>query len=143
MTQEMRATRTGKDRATGANYRRLLKLPFDVQMDLENNFKITLSHAKLLLMLDTEEEIKQVAKEIAGKHLSVVQTEDFIFNLKNPVPKQPKPARVVDPNVREAERELERSQGCRVRIKDRRNRGKIVIEYANLSDFERVVEKLS
>ena len=143
MTQEMMAARTGKDRATVANYLRLLKLPFEVQMELENNFKITLSHAKLLLMLDTEEEIKLVAKEIAGKHLSVVQTEDFIFNLKNPVPKQAKPARVVDPNVREAERELERSLGCRVRIKDRKGRGKIVIEYANLSDFDRVVEKLS
>jgi len=37
---------------------------------------------------------------------------------------------------------LERALGCRVRIKDRNGRGKIVIEYARLEDFDRVVEIL-
>src|SRR5579859_1392437 len=53
MTQEQMAQRTGKDRTTVANYLRLLKLPFKVQEELRYNFKITFSHAKLLLMLDT------------------------------------------------------------------------------------------
>lgn len=143
MTQEMMANRTGKDRATVANYLRLLKLPFEVQMELENNFKITLSHAKLLLMLDTEEQIKQVAKEIVSKNLSVLQTEEVVFDIRTPLEKQAPKARYVDPNVRQAERQLEGALGCRVRIKDRNGRGKITIEYANLTDFDRVVEKLS
>ena len=143
MTQEMMANRTGKDRATVANYLRLLKLPGEVQMELENNFKITLSHAKLLLMLDREEDIKRVAKEIVGKNLSVLQTEELVFDIRTPLEKQPRPARYVDPNVRQAERSLEAALGCRVRIKDRSGRGKITIEYANLTDFDRVVEKLT
>ena len=142
LTQEMMAQRTGKDRATVANYLRLMKLPFEVQAELENNFKITLSHAKLLLTLESEEEILMVAKAIVAKNLSVVQTEDLVFNLRVPVEKQARPARVVDPNVREAERSLERALGCRVRINDKRGRGKIVIEYATLEDFDRVVERL-
>ena len=143
MTQEMMANRTGKDRATVANYLRLLKLPGEVQMELENNFKITLSHAKLLLMLDREEDIKRVAKEIVGKNLSVIQTEELVFDIRTPLEKQRPQPRYVDPNVRQAERSLEAALGCRVRIKDRSGRGKITIEYANLTDFDRVVEKLS
>jgi ParB family chromosome partitioning protein len=49
----------------------------------------------------------------------------------------------VDPNVREAQMELERSLGLRVQIKDRNGRGRILIEYRSLEDFDRVVEVLS
>ena len=142
LTQEQMAMRTGKERATVANYLRLLKLPFEVQMELENNFRLTFSHAKLLLMLDSEEQIKAVAKAIVRQNLSVLKTEEIVFNLRTPVEKLGEPKLHVDPNVREAEMTLERALGCRVRIKDRNGRGKIVIEYARLEDFDRVVEIL-
>ena len=142
LTQEQMAMRTGKDRATVANYLRLLKLPFEVQMELENNFRLTFSHAKLLLMLDSEEQIKAVAKAIVKQNLSVLKTEEIVFNLRTPVEKLGEPKLHVDPNVREAEMTLERALGCRVRIKDRNGRGKIVIEYGRLEDFDRVVEIL-
>ena len=51
-------------------------------------------------------------------------------------------ARWVDPNVRAAQTELERLLGVRVRIRDRKGKGKIVIEYATVDDYERVVEAL-
>ena len=142
LTQEQMAMRTGKERATVANYLRLLKLPFEVQMELENNFRLTFSHAKLLLMLDSEEQIKAVAKAIVKQNLSVLKTEEIVFNLRTPVEKLGEPKLHVDPNVREAEMTLERALGCRVRIKDRNGRGKIVIEYGRLEDFDRVVEIL-
>ena len=142
LTQEQMAMRTGKERATVANYLRLLKLPFEVQMELENNFRLTFSHAKLLLMLDSEEQIKAVAKAIVKQNLSVLKTEEIVFNLRTPVEKLGEPKLQVDPNVREAEMTLERALGCRVRIKDKNGRGKIVIEYGRLEDFDRVVEIL-
>jgi ParB family transcriptional regulator, chromosome partitioning protein len=37
---------------------------------------------------------------------------------------------------------MERILGMRVRIKDRNGKGKIVIEYATVDDYERVVEML-
>jgi ParB family chromosome partitioning protein len=142
LTQEQMSVRTGKERSTISNYLRLLKLPFDVQLELEHNFKITLSHAKLLLMLNTDEEISRAAREIVSRNLSVIQTEDLIFDMKNPIAREPKPVKPVDPNVRAAQRELEASLGCRVRIKDKNGKGKIVIEYARLEDFDRVIEIL-
>lgn len=142
MTQEQMAQRTGKDRTTVANYLRLLKLPGRVQEELRNNFKITFSHAKLLLMLDTEEQISKAAEMIVRHNLSVLKTEELVYNMRNPVAKPATAGRVVDPNVREAELELQRALGCRVRIKDRKGKGKIVIEYAFLEDFDRVMEAL-
>jgi ParB family transcriptional regulator, chromosome partitioning protein len=51
-------------------------------------------------------------------------------------------ARWIDPNVRSAQGELERLLGVRVRIKDRKGKGKIVIEYHTVDDYERVVGML-
>jgi len=93
LTQEQIAQRTGKDRTTISNYIRLLKLPFEVQMELEHNFKITLSHAKLLMSLDTTEQIKAVAGKIVKQELSVGQTEALIFEMRSPITRPASPAR--------------------------------------------------
>jgi ParB family transcriptional regulator, chromosome partitioning protein len=145
VTQEQMAQRTGKDRTTISNYMRLLKLPPEVQELLRRALHLTFSHAKLLLTLTSEEEIRHVVGEIISKHLSVAQTEALILNLKNPSSQngdgqQMRPA---DPNVRAAERQLEESLGVRVFIKDKKGKGKIIIEYATLEDFDRIVEALS
>ena len=142
MTQEQMAQRTGKDRTTIANYLRLLKLPFVVQEELRYNFKITFSHAKLLLMLDSEEQINRAAQLIVRHNLSVIKTEELVYNMRNPIVRAPGAVKPTDPNVREAELQLQRALGCRVRIKDRKGKGRIVIEYAQLEDFDRVVEAL-
>jgi len=78
------------------------------------------------------------------KRMSVEQLESLIFHIKVPLEKaQQEPrSRWVDPNVRAAQQDLERSLGVRVRIRDRRGKGKIVIEYATLEDFDRVLEML-
>jgi ParB family chromosome partitioning protein len=44
--------------------------------------------------------------------------------------------------VRAAQRELERILGVKVRIRDRKGKGKITLEYSTLEDFDRVVEML-
>ena len=145
MTQEQMAQRTGKDRTTIANFIRLLKLPHEVQEELAHNQNMTFSHAKILLTLTSEEEILRVAREIVMKHLSVTQTEALVFNLKTPASQDgaAQPLRPADPNVRAAERHLEESLGVRVFIKDKKGKGKIIIEYATLEDFDRIVEVLS
>jgi ParB family chromosome partitioning protein len=51
-------------------------------------------------------------------------------------------ARWVDPNVRAAQVELERLLGVRVKIRDRKGKGKIVIEYSTVDDYERVLDAL-
>jgi ParB family chromosome partitioning protein len=49
----------------------------------------------------------------------------------------------VDPNVRAAQRKLEETLGLKVRIRDRRGKGKIVLEYKTLEDFDRVIGMLT
>ena len=44
--------------------------------------------------------------------------------------------------MRSAQVELERLLGVRVRIRDRKGKGKIVIEYSTVDDYERVVGML-
>ena len=142
LTQEEMAQRTGKSRSEVANYLRLLKLPGKVQVEIHQG-ALSFSHAKVLMSLQDPEVIEKVARQAISEALSVRQLEELCFDLNHPVEKEKAPARHVDPNVRAAEQEMERSLGVRVRIKDKRGKGKIVIEYKSLEDFDRVVEMLA
>jgi ParB family transcriptional regulator, chromosome partitioning protein len=146
LTQEQMASRTGKDRASIANFIRLLKLPDDVQNSLEAG-ALSFGHGKVLLALaGFPEHLERAAREIMAKQLSVRQTEELVARLLNPQvaeQKQEKPAVPVDPNVREAQRSLESSLGIKVEIHDRKGKGKIILKYGSLEDFDRIVEALA
>jgi ParB family transcriptional regulator, chromosome partitioning protein len=141
LTQEQMAQRTGKERASVANFMRLLKLPLELQSEVESG-ALSFGHAKVLLMLDSAEAQKEVAKRVVEGSLSVRQTEDLVYHIVNPTEKPARRERQVDPNVREAEREIQRVLGVRVRIDDRQGKGKIVLEYASLDDFDRILAAL-
>lgn len=143
LTQEQIGLRIGLSRESVSNYMRLTRLPEDVQL-LVAQRKLDFSTARLLLSLDTAAQMSQAAAKAVEKRMSVEQLESMIFHIKVPLEKaqQESRARWVDPNVRAAQQELERSLGMRVRIRDRRGKGKIVIEYATLEDFDRVLEML-
>ncbi len=145
MTQEQIATRTGKDRASIANFVRLLKLPQPVQDTLENG-DLSFGHGKVLGALTGFPEMLEAAVQaIIARSLSVRQTEQMISELLNPESKRhrTKAAKALDPNVREAQRTLERTLGVKVDIQDRKGKGKIILKYANLEDFDRIVEALA
>jgi len=145
LTQEQIAHRTGKDRASIANFIRLLKLPPAVQEALEGG-QLTFGHGKVLVGLaGFPQHLEQAAHEAMDKQLSVRQTEELVAKLLNPetAPQQPKPARSIDPNVREAQNTLEHALGVKVEIQDRKGKGKIVLRYGSLDDFDRIVDALS
>ena len=148
MTQEDIGQRVGCDRSTVSNYMRLLKLPVEVQYMLRDG-RLDFSQARCLLTLSVPEHVTKLATEAVEKHLSVEQLETLVIRANYPVEGQPgaektgrHAARWVDPNVKAAQRDLERILGVRVKIRDRRGKGKIEIEYATLEDFDRVVEML-
>ena len=143
LTQEQMAERTGKDRASVANFLRLLKLPDDVQLHVESG-ELTFGHARALLALPVEQ-ISKVAWKVVSLHFSVRSTEKYVQNLLNPemVAKPVQmPERVVDPNVREAEDRLRRTLGLKVTIEDKKGRGKVIIEYAGVDDFDVILGAL-
>src|SRR5262245_15576831 len=83
MTDEEIAQQVGKDRSSINNYLRLLKLPEDVQRMLEDNL-ISMGHARALLGLDTKDQIRRLANEVAEKKLSVRQTEQAVKRAASP-----------------------------------------------------------
>jgi ParB family transcriptional regulator, chromosome partitioning protein len=134
-----------------SNYMRLLRLPQEVMGYLISG-QLTFSDCRELLALENEEHIVQVAQEVVTKHLKWDEIEDRVARLNGFLPGQTGPgevslkkgraARWMDPNVRAAQLAMERILGMRVRIRDRNGKGKIVIEYATVDDYERVVEML-
>ncbi|MGH9569912.1 MAG: ParB/RepB/Spo0J family partition protein [Candidatus Angelobacter sp.] len=146
LTQEQIASRTGKDRASIANFIRLMKLPQSAQDALESGI-LSFGHGKVLLALaGFPEHLDRALQEVIGRQLSVRQTEDLVAKLLNPEilkHKQESQPVVLDPNVREAQRTLERALGVKVEIQDRKGKGKIVLKYGSLEDFDRIVEALA
>jgi ParB family chromosome partitioning protein len=57
--------------------------------------------------------------------------------------KEPKPEAPIDPNVREVQQRLQRALGLKVHIEDHDGRGKVIIEYAKLEDFDTLLEQLA
>ena len=145
MTQEQMAVRTGKDRATVANFLRLLRLPASVQARVEAG-SLSFGHARALLSFEHPEEIEKAAKRVVDLSLSVRQTETYVQGLLHPeraAKKEPKPEAPIDPNVREVQQRLQRALGLKVHIEDHDGRGKVIIEYAKLEDFDTLLEQLA
>jgi ParB family chromosome partitioning protein len=147
LTQEEIGRRVGASRETVSNYLRLLKLPADVQNFLSRG-ELTYSHARELLVLRDDSQISKLAQLAVKKRMSVLQLEDEVMNVNLPMEQSEGEkgmgggARWVDPNVRAAQRTLETILGMRVRIRDRKGKGKITIEYGTIEDFDRVVGML-
>ena len=145
MTQEQMAVRTGKDRATVANFLRLLRLPASVQARVEAG-DISFGHARALLAFEHSEEMEKAAQRVAALSLSVRQTESYVQGLIHPeksAKKELKPEPPIDPNVREVQDRLQRALGLKVTIEDHNGRGKVIIEYAKLEDFDTLLENLA
>jgi ParB family chromosome partitioning protein len=144
MTQEQMATRTGKERASVANFLRLLRLPEPIQHKVESG-DLSFGHARTLLALDSPESITAAAQKVMALSLSVRQTESYVQGLINPEAKpkkEAKPAQPEDPNVREAQDRLQRTLGLKVHIEDKKGKGRVIIEYSGLEDFDSLLTAL-
>lgn len=143
LTQEQMAQRTGKDRASVANFLRLLRLPVEVQARVENG-ELSFGHARALLPLEDPEAILKAAQKVAALSMSVRQTESYVQGIVNPEKRKnaEKVKEPLDPNVREARDLLQRALGLKVVIEDRKGKGRVIIEYTSLSDFDALLDTI-
>ena len=145
LTQEEIGARAGVSREKVSNFMRLLTLPEGVIGALQKG-RLTYSHARVLLTLRDNARIWKLAQKVMEEKMSVAKLEDLVLGVSTQAglsePNKGGGARWVDPNVKAAQRSLETVLGMRVRIRDRKGRGKIVIEYGTLEDFDRVVRML-
>jgi ParB family chromosome partitioning protein len=141
LTQEQIGQRTGMARESVSNYMRLLKLPSQVQDHLRKG-ELGFSEARVLLQLSDPENVLRIAEQAMRERLSVARLQELVERTNHPESAEPRAARWQDPNVTAVQGEMERALGVRVRINDRNGKGKIVIEYASLEDFDRVTGML-
>ena len=103
--------------------------------------RLSFSDAREILRLENDEYIEEVAEEVVTHKLKWDQIEDRVMRINGSFPMLPGQtmpgakkktggARWMDPNVRAAQTDMERTLGMRVRIRDRHGKGRIVIEYA-------------
>jgi ParB family chromosome partitioning protein len=148
MTQDVMSLRTGKERSAIANHLRLLKLP-QLTIDALRDSRLSFGHGKVLLMLlgQHESALQKVTERVLEQAMSVRQTEELVQKILAPDSNgaadqliTAKPAK--DPNVKAAESALKSALGCKVDIKDRGGKGKIVLQYRNIEDFDRILDML-
>ena len=140
MSQEAIAGAVGKDRATIANYIRLLRLPVEVRNELASGV-LTMGHARALLSLTDESAQRRVAREVVARGLSVRETEALVRRESTPAV-APAP-RKVDPNTRAAEDRLKLALGTRVRIVRKGSAGRIEIDFGSEDELQRLYEQLT
>lgn len=144
LKQEDIAIRTGVNRSTVSNYLRMMRLPEQVQERLREG-ALTFGHAKALMAITSEPLLIRVADQTVAGAMSVRRLEEWVHLLTSPDKgvAEPVEAPYVDPNVLQAQKDLERILGVRVTIRDMKGKGTITLQYRSLGDFDRVVEMLS
>lgn len=138
-TQEDVAKKVGKDRASIANYLRLLKLPDEVQ-ELIADGKLSMGHARALIPIEDSERQRSMALRIAKDSLSVREVEKWVRRLQAPSEKPPKAP--MDPDLLIFQEELLKLLGTKVVISGDQNKGVLKIFYYTLDDLNRIYEKI-
>ena len=131
--QEKVAKFIGKSRTHIANCLRLLSLPKDIILLIEEG-KLSQGHAKILVGLENS---YFLAKKIIDKKLSVRQSENLVRVLKSS-----KKIKTIlqDPNLKNFEESIQEKTGIKVLIRNKKNNtGQITFEYKDLDQLNRLI----
>ena len=137
LTQEQISEKVGRDRASVSNTLRLLRLPDKIKGEICLG-RISIGHAKAILMLDSEQSQLELCLKIIRRGLSVREAEYFV---KRKIVGKAHPARPRkhSTEIRAVEEELQRILGTKVTLLHNNKRGKILIEYYSNDDLERLL----
>lgn len=139
LTQEAIAGAVGKDRATVANYQRLLSLPAEVQADVASG-ALSMGHARALLGLADAGAQRRAAHDVRARGLSVRETELLV---RKRLTSTPRPAAGPDPHTKAAAERLRVALGTRVEIVRGRRGGRIQIQFGSEAELQRLFEQLT
>ena len=135
-TQEKIARAVNKSRSAITNTMRLLNLPKEVQGFISIG-KISSGHGRMLASIDDEQKIQELVKQILENGLTVREIESAVSSTKKD--KSPKERFVgQDLEIVNLVEELQRLFGTRVTITGNGKKGKVIFEYTNLQDLERI-----
>lgn len=141
LTQDQVAERVGKNRSTVANCLRLLRLPEDIQKALVED-KITSGHARAILSLDNDTDMRILYGKIQGQGLSVRQTEAVAKEMREGSPAVTGPSKPAvdnrDANLIALENKIMERLGTKVQLKGNFKKGSILINYFDSADLDRI-----
>ena len=140
-TQDDLAKRLGKSRPHIANLIRLLQLPEEIRV-LVNQGELSMGHGRALLGLKNKRHIPVVAQKVLKEHLNVRQLEKYIQRVNEEVSRETNSTKK-DIHVQATESQLREYFGTQVQIKKVKNKGKIEIEFYSDDDLHRILEILN
>ncbi|MFN3550713.1 MAG: ParB/RepB/Spo0J family partition protein [Endomicrobiia bacterium] len=141
LTQEELSSLIGKDRSVIANTLRILSLPKEVMEYIEDGL-ISAGHARSLASIKDENLVLELTNKIVQDKLTVRDIENIVKQLKTKKVKT-KQQKIFPSEVLQIQREISEFLGTKVQIKPSSNtKGKIIISYSSLEEFENIIKKL-
>ncbi len=136
-TQEQAARRLGKSRPAVANLLRLLSLPKPVQEAVQEG-KLSAGHARVLAGLENEGQQLALAEWAIRESLSVRALEKLAA--KPFVPAVRPAPRPLPLELQDMENRLRDATGVRTQIKGNRKHGRVILQYTNEDELERIYQ---
>ncbi|MCC6840254.1 MAG: ParB/RepB/Spo0J family partition protein [Flavobacteriales bacterium] len=138
LTQEALSERVGKDRATVANYLRLLKLPPEIQLGLRQR-QISMGHARALITIADPAKQAELYHRIVESQLSVRHVEELAREDKRPAARSNGGTKLSSTRHKDLGKQLSGMFGSRVTVKQAdAGKGRIEISFRNDDDLERI-----
>lgn len=134
LKQEDIAKAVGKSRPYISNMTRILSLEDEI-LEMLRKSEITVSHAKLILSLDTKEERLKLAHKIKDAGLTVKKTEENT--------RKPKKAKPEDIYIKDIRERLEDFLSTKVLIRHTKRGGSITIDYYTDDDLTRLTDLIT
>lgn len=139
ITQEQLSDKVSKSRSTITNYIRLLKLPAEIQVALRDH-KISMGHARAIINVSDPQKQLAILNKILTLELSVRQVEEMARNLGKSVTQKPaQPRKALPDKLINLKNSLFNRFGTPVEVNiDNKGKGRIVIEFRNEEEIERI-----
>lgn len=138
LNQDELAKRVGKKRSTITNYLRMLTLPTVIQESISQN-QISMGHAKAILSLSTSEKQQLLHELILRDDLSVREAEAAAVRITE----KAKTKKLVyvprDFYLEQLAEKIQKKLGTKVFIQGKGKKGRIMIDYYNLDDLDRLL----
>ncbi|WP_270565684.1 ParB/RepB/Spo0J family partition protein [Clostridium beijerinckii] len=141
ITQEELSKRIGKSRVAIANTMRLMNLDERVQQYIIESI-ITEGHGRVLLSINDKQKQYEIAQQVIDEKLSVRELERLIKRINDDIEKEKNNENIgeVNPYYKEIKNQLQNYFGTKVNILNKKNKGKIEIEYYSEEDLQRILD---
>ncbi len=143
LSQTEAAKRLGEDRTVVANHLRILSLPIDIK-DMLSDQRLSMGHARAILALPSDELRRKLANRAMAGRLNVREVERLVRKHLEGQSEKVAPIKEKEAHIVDLERRLQTLLGTKVNIKPnkRSHRGRIIIDYHSIDEFDRLTEKM-